>query len=386
MINKFRNLLIPAIYLFVCGCGGSNSQLLPSQFLLGITVDSSVTPHTLYVTDINNNLIEKVSSLTGTNTTLSQVISTLSLKAPAGITVSGGNLFVADLGNDLIRKVTSISVVPSLVNTNGIYAGAIGGSSTTPSRDGPKLSAYFNQPEAIALDGFGNVFVADSLNHVIREISSAGQVVTIAGQVGTAGIASGTGAQAQFNNPSALVIDSSNNLYVVDEGNSAIRMLTSSACGVNQQNSTSCTWTVSNFAGSPTANLSCPNYQDVATVNLGTPATNAKFCYPFGIAYDGAGNLFIADEYNQVIRKIAVTVPAWDLNGINLPVATSVTTLAGSRSNNYGFNDNSGLNTTFYLPTGIVYDSTTPSLYVIDQFGTHIRIVNPSNGSTSTLY
>jgi hypothetical protein len=368
-----RMLVLVGLFVMVsCGGGGGSSGGSSSyQELLGIAVDTTVTPHKLYVTDYGQNIVESVSSLSGTGATLTTVASTMSLSGPAGIAINSGNLFVTDTGNDVIREVANVSTNPSI----SLFAGVVGGSSTNSDYDATTLSADFYLPRAVAFDSFGNMFVADSFNHVIREIVG-GTTYTIAGKPGSPGNNTGTGTNAQFNTPSALAVDAHNNIFVVDLGNHAIRLLQ----GTNS-NSPTGTWTVSNFAGTPGTNNA--GYQDVATVSVGTPATNAKFNFPFGIAYDGATNLFIADQSNNVIREIAIT------NSAN-PVATAITTLAGNHSNTAGFSNDtsndSGATAYFNDPTGIVYDSTTPSLYVIDQVGTHIRIVNPSNGNTTTLY
>ena len=115
-----------------------------------------------------------------------------------------------------VRKITPAGVVTTLA----------GDPMVPGSTDGIGTNARFSAPRAIAVDGAGNVFVADSGNDTIREVTPAGVVTTLAGTAGVIGSADGTGSSARFNAPTALTIDSSGNLYVVDSGNYTIRKIT----------------------------------------------------------------------------------------------------------------------------------------------------------------
>ena len=169
--------------------------------------------------------------------------------------------------------------------------------STQGNTDGTGTSAQFDYPTGVAVDGAGNVYVADYDNHRIRKITASGVVSTLAGS--TQGNTDGTGTSAKFAYPRGVAVDGAGNVYVADQYNDRIRKITAS--GV-----------VSTLAGSSSG------YAD------GT-GTSAKFYNPTGVAVDGAGNVYVADYYNHRIRKITAS-------GV-------VSTLAGST---YGYTDGTG--------------------------------------------
>ncbi len=192
---------------------------------------------------------------------------------PAGIAVdpTTGNVYVADTYNDTIRMITPAGVVTTLAGT----AGQIG------SADGTGAAARFNEPEGVAVDAAGNVYVADTDNRTIREITPAGVVTTLAGSPGQGGSADGTGAAAQFDYPADVAVDAAGNVYVADEFNNTIREITP-------------TGVVTTLAG--TAG------QYGSTDGTGTAA---RFTDPIGVAVDAAGNVYVADNYNNTIRKLS---------------------------------------------------------------------------------
>lgn len=136
---------------------------------------------------------------------------------PRGIAVDrAGNLYVADEGNHNIRKITPAGVVSTLA----------GGTNESGTRDGPGTSARFGAPRGLAVDSAGNVYVADADNHAIRKITPTGLVSTFAGQPGAAGGADGPGNAAQFSEPRGIAVDAAGNVFVADTGNSAVREIT----------------------------------------------------------------------------------------------------------------------------------------------------------------
>jgi len=220
-------------------------------------------------------------------------------------------------------------------------AGSTGGAAYA---DGVGTAARFNDPRGAAVDAAGNIFVADSNNHVIRQITPAGIVSTFAGKAQSAGTANGTGTSAQFRNPRGLAIDGAGNLYVADAGNHAVRKIT--PAGV-----------VTTFAGAP----GLPGSSD-------GQGSAARFQFPGGIAIDRNGNIFVADSFNFTIRKITP--------------AGLVSTLAGS-AGQAGTTDGNGAVARFQLPTGIAIDQAG-DLLVADTNNHAIRKISPS-GEVTTL-
>ena len=184
----------------------------------GIAVDSKGN---IYVADESNTIRKitpngNVSTLVN-NPKFSKQILKQMLKEPKGIAVDDkGNLYVADAGSHSILKVTSAGKVTTLAGTG-----------SSGFADGAAASAKFNSPYGVAVDASGNVYVADTGNHRIRKITTAGQVTTVAG-TGSPGFVNGFGSKAQFNNPFSVAIDVSGNIYVGDSENNCIRKIVES--------------------------------------------------------------------------------------------------------------------------------------------------------------
>jgi streptogramin lyase len=127
-----------------------------------------------------------------------------------------GNVFVADTYNDTIRKITPSGVVTTLAGTDGQFGAA----------DGTGAGALFNHPQGIGVDKEGNVYVADADNNTIRKITPSGVVNTVVGMAGQRGTADGTGSNARFNDPHGIAVDGQGDIYVADRGNQVIRKVT----------------------------------------------------------------------------------------------------------------------------------------------------------------
>jgi HYDIN/CFA65/VesB-like, Ig-like domain len=253
---------------------------------------------------------------------------------PNGMIGDGaGNLYVAD-GGHIIRKI----VVTTLAGSPGLNGPV----------DGTGSAARFDHPMGLALDGAGNLYVADEMNQAIRKVVIAtGVVTTIAGQLGQPGTANGRGTAAQFFYPSGITTDGAGNLYVAEGGNRTIRKVVVA------------TGAVTTFAGT---------FNQGGSVD-GVGAA-ARFDDPVDITSDGAGNLYVADASDDVIRKIVIATRA-------------VTTLAGAALQ-FGSTDGSGAAALFGSPTGVASDGAG-NLYVVDSYNDTIRKIVIATGAVTTL-
>ena len=314
----------------------------------GVAVDSAGN---VYVADTDNNAIRKVTS-GGVVTTLAGSVGSFGTNdgtgsaalfySPFGLTVAtNGNVYVADSGNNTIRKVTPAGVVTTLAGL---------ASNNTGSTDGTGSAARFNGPANMAVDTNGNVYLADSGNNTIREVTPEGVVTTLAGLAGHAGSADGTNSAARFNLPYGVAMDSAGNLYVADTLNYTIRKVT--PVGTN--------WVVTTLAGAA----------GVAGSADGTNSA-ARFNGPADTAVDTNGNVYVTDFNNDTIRKVT---PAG--------VVTTLAGLAGSS----GSADGTGSAARFYAPIGVAVDKAG-NVYVTEYFNYTIREVTPvgTNWVVTTL-
>jgi hypothetical protein len=257
---------------------------------------------------------------------------------------SAGNLYVADEGNDTIRKITPAGVVTTLAGFPG----------TSGSADGTNSAARFNSPRGVAVDANGNLYVADSLNNTIRKMTPAGAnwvVTTLAGLAGNPGSVDGAGANARFSEPVGVAVDSAGNVYVAD----SLNLSFGSGLPNNTIREVTPAGTVTTLAGSAGNSGS--------TDGVGA---NALFNEPQGVAVDNAGNVYVADTENEMIRK---------MTPVHGTTNWMVTTIAGSPFY-YGSNDGEGTNALFHNPTSVAVDSAG-NLYVADQENDTIREVTP---------
>ncbi|SPE51242.1 hypothetical protein SBV1_130111 [Verrucomicrobia bacterium] len=271
---------------------------------------------------------------------------------PDGVAMDGaGNLYVADSRNHTIRKITPAGVVTTIAGSPGQPGSA----------DGTNGGARFNFPRSVAVDAATNVYVADTGNSTIRKVAPVGGnwvVTTLAGVPGLVGTNNGFGSAARFNLPYGVAVDPpTNNLpmpliaggravYVADTGNNLIRRLT--PIGPN--------YVVTTMAGDP---------QPGFTNALGSLA---RFWAPTGVAADGAGNLYIADKGNYMIRKLT-------------PLLV-VTTLAGTNTQ-FGGADGPVSTALFESPFGVALDGAT-NVFVTDASGETVRRIS-ADGQVRTL-
>jgi sugar lactone lactonase YvrE len=279
--NQVREISTAGVVTTLAGSGTAGSlNGMPMNATFngptGLSLDASGN---VYVADNNNNQIREISR-TGAVSTVAGSDSSGAVDgiganayffAPTGIvTDATGNLYVTDAGNDLIRKV-----IPSSGQVS-----TVAGNANPGDANGALLSATFNNPSGIAIDGSGNLYVADMLNNMIREINlNTSLVSTLAGAGDTTASINAPDSSASFYYPTGVAIDASGNVYVAEYVSNLIRKI-----GVNGQ--------VTTFAGSGTAG------------QADSTGTSATFNGPSGLTIDKSGNLYVADTYNNVIRKI----------------------------------------------------------------------------------
>ena len=255
-----------ACFCFMTGCGLSLAAGAPAYqevFNFATVAGSPSLPGT---------------SVDGTN-------SNAQFAGPSGAALdTATNLYVTD-GN-AIRRVAPIG-------TNWVVTTLAGAAAIHGTNDGTNFSARFDNPQGVAVDSAGNLYVADAYNNEVRKVTPVGTnwvVTTLAGLAGTntSGSADGTNGNASFSLPAALAVDSATNLFVADTGNNTIRKVT--PVGTN--------WVVTTVAGLAGA---------AGSAN-GTNA-DARFNSPAGIAVDTSGNLWVADAGNNTIRKLTLSWP-----------------------------------------------------------------------------
>jgi sugar lactone lactonase YvrE len=258
----------------------------------------------------------------------------------SGIAVDGpGNVLVAD--GHAIRRIS----------TDGVVTTIAGRASEWGDRDGIGTGARFNNPQGLAADAAGNVYVADRDNHTIRKIAPDGKVSTVAGSAGSAGSTDGKGSMARFFRPSGIAVDGAGNLFVSDTRNFTIRKISPSGM-------------VSTLAGRPEQDGS-----DRAG-SIDGPAASARFRFPLGIAVDDLGSVYVADFFSHAIRKISA--------------GGMVTTLAGqSGPPAMGTADGPGASARLAYPSGLAIDEGG-NLYVADSHSYTIRKIT-TKGTVATL-
>ncbi len=326
-------LAIDAVVTTLAGTGSpgdDNGASATAEFNspTGVAIDASGN---IIVADSNNSRIRGI-SLGGMVSTIAGngefsfvdgASDTASFRSPRGVTIdASGNIIVADRNNNRIRSIDASGVV----NT-------IAGSGEFSFVDGASDTASFRSPTGVAIGALGNIVVADSNNHRIRNISPDGTVTTIAG--GESGFADGASATAEFSSPVGVAIDTGVNIIIADASNHSIRNITLDG-------------TVTTIAGISRG------FTD------GASAT-AEFSSPVGVAIDGVGNIIVADNNNHSIRSIA-------------PDGT-VTTVAGS---SLGFADGIGGDAQFFGPFGIAIDASG-NIIVADQNNHSIRKIDRNN-------
>jgi uncharacterized protein (TIGR03437 family) len=324
------------------GYSGDNGPATTAElsYPTGVAVDSAGN---LYIADLSNNRIRKVSSgaiatIAGNGTGFggdNGAPTSAQLDQPGSVAVdSTGNLYIADTDNNRIRKVSG-GKIATVAGNGTAGSGGDNGSST---------SAELYSPQGVAVDSSGNLYIADSGNNRIRKVSG-GKITTVAGN-GTAGSSGDNGSptSAKLNYPVAVAVDAAGNLYIADTGNNRIRKVPNG--GV-----------ITTVAGNGTAGSSGDNGS----------ATSAELDYPVAVAADSAGNLYIADMNNNRIREVSGGV---------------ITTVAGNGTEGYSGDNGPAASAELDGPVDVAVDSAG-NLYIADSGNSLVRRV--SGGVIATI-
>jgi trimeric autotransporter adhesin len=310
----------------------------------GLTVDSTGS---LYFAEGGTNKIRKVtpdgiihnignanslpSGYSGDDGPASQA----QFSAPAGLAVDRqNNLYIADRSNNRVRKIDTNGIVTTFAgNGQGGYSGD-GGAAT---------NAAISLPEALAFDSQGNLYIADWGNRVVRQVTPAGIITTVAGDVNifppTFSGDGGPATLASLIEPYGVAVDSSGNLYVSDQGDRRVRRVDG-------------TGTIKTFAGSGASNFA----------GDGSQATQAALDYPTDVKVDGGGNLYIADAMNHRVRKVS---PA----GI-------ITTIAGVGTPGLSGDGGPATSAQLNTPAAVAVDASG-NVYIVDSANFRVRRVTP---------
>ncbi len=300
----------------------------------------------LYVADTDSHSIRKITpagvastlaGLPGVSGSANGAGSGARFNQPLGVAVdSAGNVYVADTGNHTIRKLTADG-------TNWVVTTLAGLPGVSGSANGTGTNALFHGPQGVAVDSLDNLYVADTLNHTIRKVTSAAVVTTLAGLAGAFGSADGVGSSARFYQPQGLAVDSARNIYLADTGNHTIRKVT------------------------PGALVSTPAGLAGSFGSANGTGGNARFYQPTGVAVDGLNNVYVADSLNSTLRMLTP-------GGV-------VSTLAGS-AGRFGSANGNGTNALFRGPQAVAARGTiSATLYVADTGNGTIRSVVAEGGN-----
>lgn len=284
-------------------CGSSDGVGAEARFRYphGIAID---TTGNIYVADSGNNtirritpdgLVSTIAGLAGAAGSSDGAGMDARFRYPIGVAVDAlRNIYVADVYNGTIRKINARGVVSTIAGQAGILGAA----------DGRGNYPRFNLPISLAVDGSGNVYVADMLNNAIRKISWTGTVITWAGTMSyVSGYADGFGKGARFSHPCGIAVDKSGNIYVADSGNNTIRRISPDRV-------------VTTLAG-VSGQRGCVD---------GTGAA-ARFWHPTALALDRLGNLYVTDRDNGAIREGSAPISANAALSLKTPVATNTSYL-----------------------------------------------------------
>jgi uncharacterized protein (TIGR03437 family) len=261
------------------------------------------------------------------------------LQSPSRLAMdSAGNLYISDNAIHRIRRVTPGGLISTVAGSGNIGFAGDGG---------PATSAYLNQPEGVAVDSAGNIYIADLLNHRVRKVDSTGVISTFAGN-GVQGFSgdNGPATSASLNSPTGLAVDGAGNVWIAERYNHRIRKVTA---GI-----------ITTVAGNGTA----------ASTGDGGPAVQASLNQPAGVAVDSGGNIYIAELFGSRIRRVTPS-------GI-------ITTIAGTGVADFLGDGGPATNAALNIPSDVKLDPSG-NVYVADAFNNRVRVVLAASPSLQVV-
>jgi trimeric autotransporter adhesin len=257
---------------------------------------------------------------------------------------SAGNLFIADAGNQLIRRVDAQTGIITTVagSYSAVYQCTFGGDG------GPANEAILCSPDFIAFDRWDNLYIADTANQRIRRVDHSTNIITTVAGNGTGGFSGdgGPATSAQLNNPNGVSFDAFGNLYIADTSNDRVRRVDRQA-GI-----------ISTVAGNGTG-------------GDGGSAVDAQLGIVFDVAFDLEGNLYISDVGSNSVRRVD------HHTGI-------ITTVAGNGNQGYGGDGGPATEAELYGPNGLALDGFG-NLYIADEINSRVRRVDLRTGIITTI-
>ena len=360
--------------------GGGPNNLPAQQVGLGYPVSVALDSHgNLYIADSYSSQIFEISNGTTCSTCTITLVAgngtigysgdgdpatSAALSGPEGVFVDGfGNIFIADSGNNVIREV-----VASTGNISTVAGGGSGCVGQTDSLgDGcPATSAQLNDPYGVFVDGNGNIFIADTDNSVIREVvASSGNISTVAGNF-TAGSGysgdNGAATSAQLSEPQSVYLDATGNIFIADTLNSVIRAVNPGTASTVIAGVTIPAGDINTVAGT---NYKASSGTACQFTGDNGAATSAYFCLPGGVFVDGSENIYIADTDNYAIREVSSS--------------GTITTVAGTPGS-FGYAGNGAAATSALLnyPSSMTVDGSG-DIFIADTDNFVVREVTGGN-------
>jgi len=341
-------------YTFLVSVSDSSSPALMTSEQYAITINQMVLPAYGYI----NTVAGTGESGIGGN---GELATSVNLDDMSQVAVdAAGNIYFNCNGHNTIRKVTAATGIITTVAGNGYVVGgyALGGQGGYSGDGGPATSAELNTPQDVALDASGNLYIADSMNNVIRKVTaSTGIITTVAGNgYGASGICcsggysgdGGPATSAELYTPIGVSLDGYGNIYIADYLNNRVRKVTVS------------TGIITTVAGNGTAGFNGDNQL----------ATSAELNGPAGVAVDSYGDIYIADFYSNRIREVT-------------PSTGFITTVAGDGAAGYTGDGGPAVLSELYVPTGVAVDANG-NIYIADTFNQRIRKVTSGTDGTIT--